>query len=165
MLETVRQCALEKLGESGDAETVRARHRDHFTAIATLLDTRTDHQRRVEQAELEIDNLRAAFAWSCENGETALALQLASALQPLWLTRGRLQEGTAWLNAALADAKAHEVEVPPAVRAGALADKTTLEAIQSIHENIDEAQHVLGFGGTNCYLVSPPPPADTPPAA
>jgi hypothetical protein len=25
--------------------------------------------------------------------------------------------------------------------------------------------YVLGFGGTNCYLVSPPPPADTPPAA
>jgi predicted ATPase/class 3 adenylate cyclase/DNA-binding CsgD family transcriptional regulator len=145
MLETVRQYALEKLGESGDADAVRSRHRDHFTAIATLLDTRTDHQRRVEQAELEIDNLRAAFAWSCENGETALALQLASALQPLWLTRGRLQEGTAWLNAALADAKAHEVEVPPAVRAGALADKTTLEAIQSIHENIDEAQQALAI--------------------
>ena len=25
--------------------------------------------------------------------------------------------------------------------------------------------YVLGFGGTNCYRVYPPPPADSPPAA
>ena len=31
LLETVRQYAQEKLGESGEAEAVRARHRDHYT--------------------------------------------------------------------------------------------------------------------------------------
>ena len=147
MLETVRQYALEKLGESGEADAVRARHRDHYTAMATLLDSpgRIDYQRRVAQAEAEMDNLRAAFAWSCENADIELALRLASALQPLWLMRGRVQEGTAWFDAALADAKAHDVEVPPAVRARALADKTTLEATQSIHENIDEALQALAI--------------------
>ena len=141
MLETVRQYAVEKLGESGEADTVRARHRDHYTVMAAVLNTPglSDYQRQIEQAELEIDNLRAAFAWSCENADTALALELASALQPLWLSRGRLQEGTAWFDAALADAKVHNVDVPPAVRAGALADKVTLEAWQMTHENIDEA--------------------------
>ena len=39
LLETVRQYALEKLGESGEADSVRSRHRDHYTAIAALLDT------------------------------------------------------------------------------------------------------------------------------
>ena len=39
LLETVRQYALEKLGESGEADAVRARHRDHYTAMAALLDT------------------------------------------------------------------------------------------------------------------------------
>ena len=34
LLETVRQYALEKLGESGEADAVRARHRDHYTALA-----------------------------------------------------------------------------------------------------------------------------------
>jgi len=147
MLETVRQYALEKLGESGEADAVRTRHRDHFTAMATLLDTpsRTDHQRRVEQAEIEIDNLRAAFAWSCENADIERALQLASALQPLWLMRGRMQEGTAWFDAALGDAKVHDVEVPPAVRARALADKATLDATQSIHENVEEAVQALAI--------------------
>ena len=34
LLETVRQYALEKLGESGEADAVRARHRDYYTALA-----------------------------------------------------------------------------------------------------------------------------------
>ena len=44
LLETVRQYAQEKLGESGEADAVRTRHRDHYTAMAALLDTpaRTD---------------------------------------------------------------------------------------------------------------------------
>src|SRR6202012_6206659 len=63
LLETVRQYALEKLGESGEADAVRARHRDHYTALAALLDApgRTDYEQGTAQAESEIDNLRAAF--------------------------------------------------------------------------------------------------------
>ena len=95
MLETVRQYALEKLGESGEADAVRARHRDYYTTLAALLDalTQADYQ-RVERAEAEIDNLRAAFAWSLENSNIELALRLASSLQPLWLTRGCVLEGS-----------------------------------------------------------------------
>ena len=37
MLETVRQYAQEKLSDSGEAATVRARHRDHYTARAATL--------------------------------------------------------------------------------------------------------------------------------
>jgi predicted ATPase/DNA-binding NarL/FixJ family response regulator len=145
MLETVRQYALEKLGESGEADAVRAR--DHYTELATLLDTpgRSGYQHRVEHAEIEMDNLRSAFAWCREYGETTTALHLASALQPLWLTRGRVQEGTEWFDAAFTDVKAHDVEVPPAVRARALADKTTLDAAQGIHENIGDALQALAI--------------------
>src|SRR5262249_9913665 len=71
LLETVRQYALEKLGESGEADAVRGCHRDHYTAMAAVLDTpaRTDYDQRVEQAETEIDNLRAAFVWSREHAD------------------------------------------------------------------------------------------------
>ena len=53
LLETVRQYALEKLGESGEADAVRSRHRDHYTAMAALLDAPagTDYEQRIEQAE------------------------------------------------------------------------------------------------------------------
>ena len=90
LLETVRQYALEKLGESGEADAVRTRHRDYYTALAAAVDAPagTDYEQRLDQAETEIDNLRAAFAWSCENSDTALALTLASSLQPLWHSAG-----------------------------------------------------------------------------
>ena len=107
LLETVRQYALEKLGESGEADAVRARHRDHYTAMAALLDAPagSDYEQRIEQADTEIDNLRAAFAWSRENSDIELALALASSLQPLWLARGRIREGLAWFDTVLADAR------------------------------------------------------------
>ena len=106
LLETVRQYAQEKLHESREGDDVRSRHRDHYTAMAALLDAPADggYHARIEWADAEIDNLRAAFAWSRERADTELALTLASSLQPLWLSRGRMQEGLNWLGAALADA-------------------------------------------------------------
>jgi predicted ATPase len=90
LLETVRQYAAEKLGESGEVDAVRARHRDYYTAIAALLDAPagSDYEQRLEQADIEIDNLRAAFSWSRENSDVELALALVSSLQPLWGKRG-----------------------------------------------------------------------------
>ena len=105
LLETVRQYALEKLGESGEADEVRARHRDHYTAVAALLDAPATigHEQRMSTAMAEMDNLRAAFVWSIENGEITEALELASWLQSVWLGQGRVREALAWLDAALAD--------------------------------------------------------------
>ena len=148
MLETVRQYALEKLGESGEANDVRGRHRDHYTAMAALLDAPapTGHEQRVEQAELEMDNLTGAFGWSLENSDVELALKLASSLQPLWLTRGRMREGLAWLETALADVDSHDSStVSAAVHARALADKAMLVAWGGITGNIDEAERALNM--------------------
>ena len=72
LLETVRQYAAEKLGESGEADAVRARHRDYYTSFAAL--RRAGREQLIEQAEIEIDNLRAAFGWSRENSDVELAL-------------------------------------------------------------------------------------------
>ena len=117
LLETVRQYALEKLGESGEADAVRTRHRDYYTSMAAPLDAPAgaDYEQRLEQADTEIDNLRAAFSWSRENSDGELALALASSLQPLWQARGRLREGLAWFDAALTDVDAHHPGVTPAV--------------------------------------------------
>jgi predicted ATPase len=97
MLETVRQYALEKLGESGEAEAVRTRHRDYYINFAAALENRTNSGPRVsvKQAETEIDNLRAAFAWSRDRSAPEAALALASSLRPLWVIRGRVREGLA----------------------------------------------------------------------
>jgi DNA-binding CsgD family transcriptional regulator len=146
-LETVRQYAQEKLGESGQADTVRARHRDYYTSLAALLDTsaRTNYEQRLGQAETEIDNLRAAFAWSRQNSDTALASQLASSLLPLWRGRGRIREGLAWFDAAIADQNAHPAEVAPAVRAAVLADKATLNALMGATDTMEQAHEALAI--------------------
>jgi DNA-binding CsgD family transcriptional regulator len=147
LLETVRQYALEKLGESGEADTVRSRHRDHYTAMAAVLDAPagSNYEQCIEQAETEIDNLRAAFAWSRENSDVELALTLASSLQPLWQARGRLREGLAWFDAALTDDNAQHVEVTAAVRARALADRAVLAALTGAAGSLDQAQQALAI--------------------
>ena len=145
LLETVRQYALEKLGESGEADDVRTRHRDYYMSMAAVLDkpASTGHQQRIEHVEAEIDNLRAAFSWSHERGDIASALQLASSLQPLWLARGRTGEGMTWFDAALGDKSAQQAEVAPAVRAGALADRVLLDSTVAHVASMDQAQQAL----------------------
>jgi predicted ATPase len=123
----VRQYALEKLSESGEADDTRARHRDYYTAMAALLDApaRTDYEERAEQAEIEMDNLRTAFGWSLENSDIQQALTLASSLQPLWLTRGRILEGLAWFDTVPTD-ETDDLDVASPTLARALADKAAL---------------------------------------
>ena len=147
LLETVRQYALEKLGESGEADIVRARHRDHYTAITALLDAPAggDYEQRIEQANTEIDNLRTAFSWSRESSDVELALALASSLQPLWQARGRLREGLTWFDTAFTDLDAHQRRVTPAVRARALADRATLGVWIASAESQDQAQQALAI--------------------
>jgi predicted ATPase/class 3 adenylate cyclase/DNA-binding CsgD family transcriptional regulator len=147
LLETVRQYALEKLGESGEADVVRARHRDYYTAMAALLDAPagSDYEQRLEQADIEIDNLRAAFGWSRENSDVELALALASSLQPLWQTRGRLREGRTWFDSALPDDDAKQPGVTRAVRAQALADRAVLAVLMGAADSLDQAQQALAM--------------------
>jgi predicted ATPase/class 3 adenylate cyclase/DNA-binding CsgD family transcriptional regulator len=147
LLETVRAYALEKLGESGEENAVRARHRDHYTSLAAELDApaRAGHERLLELAEIEIDNLRAAFAFSRDNVDHDLALQLASSLQSLWLTRGRVSEGLAWFDGVLDHPGVQQGELAPAVRARALADRAVLDASRTIHEKADQVQKALAI--------------------
>ena len=143
-LETVRQYALEKLSESGEGDETRSRHRDHYTALAVLLDApgRTDYEQRIKQAEIEMDNLRAAFGWSLENSQQEQALELASSLEPLWRTRGRILEGCAWFDAALGD-DAGQRQVESRTLARALADKAVLTTF--VADSTAPAQRALAI--------------------
>ncbi len=146
LLETMRQYAQEKLGDSGEAETVRSRHRDHYTSTAALLDApaRNDYHERVDQADEEMDNLRSAVGWSIETGDVGRALELASSLLPLWLSRGRIQEGLAWFDAILGDDHGAFDEMPPPVRCTALADKAVLDSFVNVY-NLGDAEQALSI--------------------
>ncbi|OBF85024.1 transcriptional regulator [Mycobacterium sp. 852002-51163_SCH5372311] len=147
LLETVRQYAQEKLGESGEADAMRSRHRDYYTSMAAVLDApaRSDYEQRVEQAEIEMDNLRSAFGWSMENADTEQALALASSLQPLWTSRGRLREGRAWFDTVFADARSDIAKVAAAVRVRALVDKALLDCWSGTTASLDQAEEAVAM--------------------
>jgi DNA-binding CsgD family transcriptional regulator len=141
----VRQYAAEKLQQAGEADGVGACHRDHYTAMAAVFDApgHADYGPRLAQVEREIDNLRAAFSWSREHGDTGLAVRLASSLQPLWLARGRIREGLDLLHAAFGDLDAQHADA--ALRARALADMAVLGMWVGAAECIDQAQQGLAL--------------------
>ncbi|KZS60226.1 LuxR family transcriptional regulator [Mycobacterium ostraviense] len=147
LLETMHQYALEKLEQAGETEALRARHLDHYAALAARLDHpgRTDYAQCLHQAEAQIDNLRAAFEWSRENSDIELALALACSLLPVWMTRGRIQEGRAWFDSILGSEAAHDLEVAAGVRARALADKGLLDIFVDASAGMDQAQQALAI--------------------
>jgi DNA-binding CsgD family transcriptional regulator len=147
LLETVRLYAQDELAASGEAEAVRARHRQHYLGAAVQFDAAANcgDERRIELIEADIDNLRAAFSWSCARRDIEAALQLASSLQPLWLTRGRIREGLAWLDTALAEITTHRIEMPAAPQARAMADKATLVGWIGASDSLELAEASLAI--------------------
>jgi predicted ATPase/class 3 adenylate cyclase/DNA-binding CsgD family transcriptional regulator len=146
LLETVRQYALEKLGESGESGDVRTRHRDYYSELAASVDV-PPHQnveRLVAAAERDIDNLRGAFSWCLERDDVTAALAMATSLQPLWLMRGHVLEGAAWLDAALS-AITQAQEVPAAGLASGLADTALLSNWVGIPDTAGRAQKAMAL--------------------
>ena len=147
LLETVRQYASEKLGESGEAGTVRSRHRDHYARIAAALNAPAlkSFQQLLVQVESEIDNLRAAFAWSLEDAEIEIAMGLAVSLSPLWIGTGKLREGLAWLDLALAAEQESSAQATPATRAWAMAEKAVLDTVVLGIDRTELAEQALSM--------------------
>jgi predicted ATPase/class 3 adenylate cyclase len=117
MLETIREFAVERLDDSGEAEEVGRRHAERFLALAEEAwpSLRGDPGEWLDRLEREHDNLRAALDRLERSSETQRALQLAGALSRFWYMRGYLAEARRVLESALrAD------ERPTAARARAL---------------------------------------------
>ncbi|QLL06540.1 helix-turn-helix transcriptional regulator [Mycobacterium vicinigordonae] len=145
LLETVRQYGLEKLGESGEADTVRTRHRDYYLATAAALEARAagDGSPLLQWAEVEIDNLRAAYTWCREMAEIGPALELLSSLHQFWLKRGRFREGVAGFNAVFTDELYEASDIPPAVLVRAVADAAILAVWASIPASLERTEKAL----------------------
>jgi predicted ATPase/DNA-binding SARP family transcriptional activator len=119
MLETVREYALERLEEAGDAEAWRHRHAEHYAAGAEEVEDEHPASRAGaawQDIEAEHDNFRAALDWSRDRGEVELQLRIVGALAYFWATSDHLREGGARLDEALRDADG----APAPLRARAL---------------------------------------------
>ena len=107
MLETVREFALERLAESGEAAALRAAHAGFFLALSEQADARLRGPEQsvwLDRLEADHANLRAALRWYHEQGALDRALRLAGALGFFWRWHCHFAEGRGWLNRLLAEA-------------------------------------------------------------
>ena len=105
MLSTIREFALERLNEYGEADAIAERHAGFFTGMAEAAApslTGPDQKRLLDELARENDNLRAAIGWSIETNSIETALRLGFALWRFWQMRGMLQEGAGHLERILA---------------------------------------------------------------
>jgi predicted ATPase/class 3 adenylate cyclase len=113
MLETIRDYALERLGQDDDLDGTRRRHAEHYAAVAERANDQLDGPAQLtalDGLEAEHDNLRAALAWSLQapaadgagEGERAvIGLRLVQALTLFWYQHGHVTEGRRWLQRAM----------------------------------------------------------------
>ena len=167
MLEPVRQYALERLVETGEAEETRHRHAAFFVDLAEEAEPELMGAGQAQwfgRLRTELGNLRGALSWSLEPGDDSqeragLGLRLAAALWRFWDVEG-FQEGKRWLRTALE----RDPGGLPAVRAKALGGIgfillfqrdfgpaiAALEEAVALHKELGDesgAAHALGILG------------------
>lgn len=104
MLDTIRDFALERLEESGQAKETYRRHALFCLGLAEWAAAAgwTAEQRpRLARLAADYANVRAALAWAFEGGDIQIGVQLATAMAQFWFVRGPLSEGHDWLQRAL----------------------------------------------------------------
>jgi len=103
-LQTLWQYGRDRLTESGEADTMRARHGAYYRQLAGQA-----HQGLRgaagpmwrDRLVTESGNLQAALDWYIAAGDADAALSLASGMAWLWFITGDFLEGARWLGAAL----------------------------------------------------------------
>lgn len=134
MLELVRQYALERLQESGEAAETRWRHAAYFLGFAEQAAAELERPRQVlwlKRLEEEHNNLRTTMVLLLEQGELEMAVRLGWGLWRFWWIRGHFIEGRRWMEEALARGTA----MPVSLRAKALFITGTMATGQGDHRS------------------------------
>jgi predicted ATPase/DNA-binding CsgD family transcriptional regulator len=95
MLQTLRAYARAQLAVGGDAECTRARHAEHYVALAeraALLFDGPHPQTAFDRLERERGNFLAVEEWAVARGRADINLRLIAALWPFWLSHGNAAE-------------------------------------------------------------------------
>lgn len=102
-LETIRQYAMEKLVESGEAVEIRDRHLEYVLSLTRnplLIMFGAEDPDFLDRLEAEQDNLRTALDWATGHNPHK-ALKLAFAMGGYWSVRDYNSEARAWCNTIL----------------------------------------------------------------
>jgi non-specific serine/threonine protein kinase len=118
MLEPVRQYALKRLVEGGEAEETRRRHAAFFLDLAEKAHPMLRAGPQVKwlrTLERDNGNLRGTLSWTLSAGEMQTAARLGWALWPFWWIRNRQIEGRRWMEQTLRGR--YELPLPLRIRA------------------------------------------------
>ncbi len=106
MLDVIRAFGSDRLADRGEQAELRARHQDHYRALALraqaewLSPTQVDWHRRLPE---EHANIRAALDFCFESPDyAAQAVDMLIALRYYWIVSGALAEGRHWLDRIIA---------------------------------------------------------------
>lgn len=105
LLEYIRAFGLEQLAERGELEDCQQAHATYYLTLAEQFEGDLRSAGQIAwfgQVEMEYENIRAALQWFLEHHELEAALRLPIALRQFWFLHGRLSEGYAFLEQALA---------------------------------------------------------------
>ncbi|HEU5156601.1 MAG TPA: tetratricopeptide repeat protein [Streptosporangiaceae bacterium] len=111
MLDSIRAYATGRLADAGEADDLGRRHRDVVLATAeddakvALAERPASWEARVglfRRYDTELDNVRAALAWSLAHGDVDAGLRLCTALRTYCIPRGYFAECEHWTDRFLA---------------------------------------------------------------
>jgi predicted ATPase/DNA-binding SARP family transcriptional activator/DNA-binding CsgD family transcriptional regulator len=161
MLELVRQHALEKLEDSGEAQVIGHRHAEYFLALSeeaepALFREGEEEAEWLARLDAERDNLREALSSTNEREDADLGLRFAGALWRFWVARGYFDEARSWLEQGLAregwasaTVRAHALEALGSVAIRQvdldLAEAAATEGLELVDEAEIEGSLVASF--------------------
>ena len=145
LLETVRQYAQEKLHESREGDDVRCRHRDHYTAMAALLDAPADDGYEAAHRAGGHRNRQSASRFRVEPGTLGhragadAGVGAATALAVTGAHPGRAELA----RCCSCRCGARRCADVSAARVRASVDRSVLLSFSGMHVDLDEAERTL----------------------
>ena len=100
MLETVRAVAVTRLDASGELHAIAERHARFFVERARVAATHArgpDEHVWLERIAADVDNFRAALAWTVERRDARTGYELVDGLEPWWIRGGHESEALRWI--------------------------------------------------------------------
>lgn len=143
--ELLRQYAADTL-TADQAQTTANKHLAYFLRLAEQAEAHQygpDHKAWFDRLDVELDNIRAALAWSLQGGTVESGLRIAAALRFFWEYRSHNLEGSTWLERLLVVDQA----VSPIVRAKAL------ERAGDFTVNIHSSERALAYSNEALTLA------------
>ena len=134
LLATIRDYARDRLEEASESGPARRAHLSYFTELAEGAAARIERfetetsglELELDRLDAELPNLRRAFEFAQETGDSVAALRIAGSLDRFAYLRGRYHEIRQWLDAAVSAYP----DAPAGLRAKALLGSGRLALLQ-----------------------------------